>query len=188
MVGKLILVVGPSGAGKDSLIAAAKRYFAGNEKISFPRRVITRPPSPAAEDHDTLSNEDFVKALQQGAFFMHWHAHELSYGLPISLADDLDAGKTVIVNVSRTVLAQAEKAWPHSTVLEITAPPQILAQRVTARARGEDGDVQKRISRTVEAAPDHLPRITISNDKSLAEAEVAFCAVLEKLITDKGTA
>ncbi|MGA7013248.1 MAG: phosphonate metabolism protein/1,5-bisphosphokinase (PRPP-forming) PhnN, partial [Pseudolabrys sp.] len=50
--GRLVLVVGPSGAGKDTVITGAKAACAADSTFVFPRRVVTRPASDA-EDHDT---------------------------------------------------------------------------------------------------------------------------------------
>ncbi len=63
--GRLILVVGPSGAGKDTIIDGAKEACAGNPAIVFPRRVVTRAVS-ATEDHDTLDDAAFDRAVNDG--------------------------------------------------------------------------------------------------------------------------
>ncbi|HEY5363603.1 MAG TPA: phosphonate metabolism protein/1,5-bisphosphokinase (PRPP-forming) PhnN [Aestuariivirga sp.] len=193
MVGHLVLVAGPSGAGKDSLIDAAKLHFAGDDMVLFPRRVVTRQATPTAEDHESLSTEAFASAEQQGAFFLHWHAHGLSYGLPASAELALHDGCLVIANVSRTILAQAAKRWPNTTVLLITASPDVLAIRVAARGRSEDGDVKKRISRSVEPLPSALQCVEIRNEGTLTKASAEFCSALSQIRqhlsdTDKGPA
>src|SRR3546814_6344181 len=84
--GHLILVVGPSGAGKDSLIDAARDALAGRPEFDFPRRIITRSSDPDSEEHDTLSEADFARQRDAGAFFLHWSQHGLRYALPGSIA------------------------------------------------------------------------------------------------------
>ena len=68
--GCLVLVTGPSGAGKDSLIAAAKTALLSNPRFMFPRRAVTRVRS-AHEVHDSLSVAEFSKAVACGAFALH---------------------------------------------------------------------------------------------------------------------
>jgi ribose 1,5-bisphosphokinase len=148
--GRLILVVGPSGSGKDTLLGLARSACADDKDVVFPRRVVTREAS-ASEDNAQLSPEAFREALQQGEFAMHWEAHGHSYGLPRTIDDDLRAGHTAVVNVSRTVIDTARRAYANVIVIAITAPPDVLAERLKMRARGSDGRVDQRLSRTVDA-------------------------------------
>ena len=152
--GRLVLVVGPSGAGKDTLIARA-RAMCRDDQVVFPRRVITRPAS-AAENNDTLTDEAFDAALAGGAFALSWNAHGLKYGIPRSIESDIGAGRTVVCNVSRTVVAAARARYAHMTAVLITAPPAVLAARLAKRGRASDGAIENRIRRTVDErfAPD----------------------------------
>jgi ribose 1,5-bisphosphokinase len=144
--GRLVLVVGPSGAGKDTLIAGAHAACAGDPTVVFPRRVVTRPSS-AAEDHDTVTGAVFDQGIAAGAFALWWDAHGNRYGIRSRIDDDIRAGRTVVCNVSRTVTGQARHCYAHVIVVLVTAPPEILAARVAARARTSDGDVAARVAR-----------------------------------------
>lgn len=66
--GALVLVVGPSGSGKDTLIGMAHAQLSHDRRFIFPRRVITRIAHIDAEDHDTLTPEDFETARRAGHF------------------------------------------------------------------------------------------------------------------------
>jgi ribose 1,5-bisphosphokinase len=152
--GRLVLVVGPSGAGKDTLINLARAACAGDSGIVFPRRVVTREAS-SSEDNEQLAPDAFRQALARGDFAMHWEAHGHRYGLPRALADDVRAGRTVVVNVSRTVIDTMRRTYADVVVVLVTAPPDVLAQRLAMRARGSDGQIETRLSRAVEdASPD----------------------------------
>src|ERR1700759_651743 len=158
--GRLILVVGPSGAGKDTLLNLAKAACIDDRNIIFPRRVVTRDAS-AAEDNEALSSDAFRDALARGDFALHWEAHGHLYGLRRAIDDDIRAGRIVVINVSRTIIDTARQAYADVTVVSITAPPDVLAERIAMRARSSDGLSGQRLNRTVnESAP---PDLTILN-------------------------
>ena len=162
--GRLVLVVGPSGAGKDTLLRLAKAVCTDDLTIAFPRRVITREAS-ASEDNEEVSAGTFQEALTRGEFAMHWEAHGHSYALSRAIDDDIRAGRIVVANVSRTVIAAMRRAYADIVVVSITAPPDVLAERIALRARGSDGRIEQRLNRTVEDAS-AVPDVTIVNVSS----------------------
>jgi ribose 1,5-bisphosphokinase len=149
--GRLVLVVGPSGAGKDTLLNLARAACAGDAGIVFPRRVVTRPASPA-EDNAQVTLDAFREALAGGDFAMHWEAHGHRYALPRSIDDDVRAGRTVVFNASRTVIETMRRAYAHIVVVSITAPPNLLAERLASRGRDSDGSIEPRLRRAVDEA------------------------------------
>jgi len=146
--GRLILVVGPSGVGKDTLLKLAKAACADDCNIVFARRVVTREAS-FFEDNEQLSAQAFSAALNCGSFAMHWEAHGHCYGLPRSIEDDIRSGRTVVINVSRTVIDALRRAYSNVVVVSITAPSEVLAERLSMRARKGDGVLEQRLSRVV---------------------------------------
>ena len=157
-------MVGPSGAGKDTLLGLARTCCAEDRNIVFQRRVVTREAS-AFEDNQQISREDFAQALKQGAYAMHWEAHGHCYGVPRAIDDDIRAGRTVIVNVSRTVIAAMRAAYADVVVVSITAPPQVLAERLAMRARGSDGG-----SSSGSAALSTMPRRRPTSPSAMSAA------------------
>ncbi|GLR99328.1 MULTISPECIES: phosphonate metabolism protein/1,5-bisphosphokinase (PRPP-forming) PhnN [Bradyrhizobium] len=149
--GRLVLVVGPSGAGKDTLLRLAQAACADDPDIIFPRRVVTRESS-ADEDNIAVSQEEFRRVREHGDFAVHWEAHGHFYALPLEINDDIRAGRAVVANVSRTVIAALRRAYVNVVVVAITAPPDVLAQRLAARARHSDGNIAERLSRSVDDA------------------------------------
>lgn len=149
--GRLVLVVGPSGAGKDTLLRLAQAACADDHDIVFPRRVVTRASS-ADEDNIALSPDEFARARDHGDFAVHWDAHGHSYALPLEINDDIRAGRAVVANVSRTVIAELRGTYANVVVVAITAPPDVLAQRLAARARHSDGNIADRLARSVDDA------------------------------------
>lgn len=159
--GRLVLVVGPSGAGKDTLLRLAQAACADDHDIVFPRRVVTRASS-ADEDNIALSPDEFARARDHGDFAVHWDAHGHSYALPLEINDDIRAGRAVVVNVSRTVIAALRGTYANVVVVAITAPPDVLAQRLAARARHSDGNIADRLVRSVDDASTNAD-VTILN-------------------------
>jgi ribose 1,5-bisphosphokinase len=176
--GGFVLVVGPSGAGKDTLIGLARRALAGDGRFLFPRRVVTRP-STAAEEHDTLDEAAFAAAEAAGAFCLSWRAHGLRYGIPAAAEAAARAeGALAVCNVSRAVVAAARVRLPAVGVVEVTAPPEVLARRLALRAREADGDVAARLARAAAAPDCGPPDLRIPN---AGAPEAAAAALLRHL-------
>ncbi len=159
--GRLVLVVGPSGAGKDTLLGLARTACLDDAHIVFPRRVVTREAS-SFEDNEQMSLDAFGRARSQGDFAVHWEAHGHCYALPRAIDDELRAERTVVANVSRTVVDAMRRAYVDVVVVSITAPPEILAERLAVRARGSDGRIENRLRRAVDSGAS-APDVTISN-------------------------
>lgn len=157
--GRLVLITGPSGAGKDTLIALAQAQC--GDDVLFVRRVVTRAAS-LAENNEEISADAFEVAAARGAFALHWQAHGHHYGLPRTIDDAIRAGRAAVANVSRTVISAARRAYADVVVVSITAPPDVLAARLAQRGRDSDGPLTQRLSRVVDhvAAP---PDVVIEN-------------------------
>lgn len=162
----LVLVVGPSGAGKDTLLDVVATELDGDPRFRFARRVVTRPPSPT-EPFDSVSPAAFEALRRSGGFALSWQAHGLRYGVPADITADLASGRVVVVNVSRGVIAEAAEQFP-ARVIEITAPAEVLARRLAARGREDAGDVARRLARQIEL-PMPIERDTIMNDGSIEQ-------------------
>jgi ribose 1,5-bisphosphokinase len=172
----LVLVVGPSGAGKDTLLDAARRTLAGDPRFRFVRRVITRPAEAGGEAHEAVTAAEFAAR----DFALAWEAHGLRYGISADIVVDLDAGRVVVANVSRGVIAEAVERFS-VRVIEITAPPQVLAARLATRGRESAADVAVRLARSV-AVPDWIPAETVMNDATVDAGVTRFLAALSRAI------
>jgi ribose 1,5-bisphosphokinase len=160
--GRLVVVVGPSGAGKDTLLGLARDDFLDDPNVVFPRRLVTRAPS-RFEENQTVSEATFAKSVAAGRFAFWWDAHGLKYALDAAVDDDIRAGKTVICNVSRAVVVELRSRYADVRVVLVTAPPDVLAERLAARRRATDGDVGSRLGRAAPTDRDIAPDIVIEN-------------------------
>mgnify|MGYP003643538433 CR=1 FL=1 len=167
--GLLILVVGPSGVGKDTLLDAARARLHDDETILFPRRCITRPAGCAGEIHIPIRAEDFSSMAKQGAFLLSWRAHNLCYGIPGHVRRGVANGKTVVVNASRSVIDDARDLLGnrHLRIISIRANKDALRKRLEARGREDAKDIEQRLKR---ASAYHItgPNVMhVDNDKDL---------------------
>ncbi|MEO0809637.1 MAG: phosphonate metabolism protein/1,5-bisphosphokinase (PRPP-forming) PhnN [Pseudomonadota bacterium] len=158
--GMWVLVVGPSGAGKDTIMRLASDMLQDCPRIVFAKRVVTRPPN-AFEDHETASEEDFLAMQKAAQFVMSWQAHGLSYGIHRRFQDDVNTGCIVICNVSRTIIRDAKRRLGKVAVVLITAPDDVLGERIAAR--GRDQAAGSRTSRDLNQAAAEQADIIINN-------------------------
>jgi phosphonate metabolism protein PhnN/1,5-bisphosphokinase (PRPP-forming) len=140
--------------------------------------VITRAANAGGEEHEAIDRESFALRRAAGAYALTWDAHDLRYAIPADIALDLSAGHIVVASVSRSVIAEAALRYP-ARVIEITAPPEILAQRLAARGREGADMIAARLAR--EVARDHaVDTITIVNDATVAEGAEKLISALRR--------
>ena len=178
--GAFIAVVGPSGAGKDTLIAHAREALADEPQVEFVRRVITRPCDGETEDHDTLADAAFAEALADGAFAIAWEAHGLRYGLPASVDRAIENGHVAVANLSRGALPALRQRYANVAVVEITATPEILAARLAGRGRESRGEVLARLARTISCDTTGPNAIALDNSGPKEIAGDKLVAIIRK--------
>lgn len=161
-VGTFVCVTGPSGAGKDTLIRLARARLGDDSRFLFPRRLVTRPPSPF-EDHAILSPAQFDEGIRDGLFALHWRAHGLGYAIDRAILPAIAAGRTVVCNVSRNSVAAAREKFAHVKVVFVTAPQTEIAARLAARGREAAADLSERLLRNADDAGHARADIAIAN-------------------------
>ncbi len=179
--GTMVLVVGPSGAGKDSLIDGARQAFADGTGVVFPRRDITRPAGAESEDHVAVTENQFHARRELGGYLLSWGAHGLWYGIPAETVDDLLGGRTVVVNASRSVIEEARGRFRHMRVVSVTADEETLRARLGARARETDAQIARRLERARAFRVEGPDVIDFPNDGPLEAAIGRFTRILRDL-------
>ena len=152
---RFFYLVGPSGAGKDSLLAAlAQDSVAPGLRVA--RRCITRPQHPGDEDHIELSKAEFVRRER----------------------DWLQAGDDVVVNGSRAYLDSALAIYPRLQPVWISVSEAMLRARLGARGRETAAQIDARLRRNRELEERYRSRYAcIRNDGSIADALAGFEAL-----------
>jgi ribose 1,5-bisphosphokinase len=180
--GVLIPVVGPSGAGKDALIAAARRFYGAGRGVVFPQRVVTRSADAGIEPHASVSAAEFGRLKAAGAFVASWQAHGNDYGVPLVAVEEVAAGRVVVVNVSRSVIGELRGSFRRTHVVYVTAAADVLTHRLKARGRESDAEIARRVARAGDHVPPSPPVTVIDNSGALADAVETFLSVIDAYV------
>lgn len=176
--GAFLGIVGPSGAGKDSLLACARQRLAGDPRILFVRRIITRH-ADATEDNDHLTASEFARLEMEGGFAVAWRAHGLAYAIPASVDDSIRDGRIVMANISRAVIPQIRQRYMRGLIVLIDAPMPLRARRLADRGRESEADILARLSRNVSDFDLGIADAVIDNSGALEDAVSAFLKYVE---------
>jgi len=182
--GRLVYVVGPSGAGKDSLIDWVRGRLPADSPVRIARRTITRPAAAGGESHRAVSEVEFEAMLASGEFAMHWRANGLAYAVGNELREWLSQGLTVVVSGSRAHLPQALAEFPQVEVVHVTAERGVLLARLQARGRENHRQIERRIARA--AAPPIPPTVPQTEIRNESGIPVAGRELLEQLMAPAG--
>ena len=175
MQGRLVAIIGPSGAGKDTLLGLASAHLAARRDVIFARRVITRPAEPN-EPHEPADEAEFLARCAAGGFALHWAANGLRYGIPVSVEAEIARGRHVVASLSRTVVAEARARYP-AFVIEITAPSGLLRERLLRRGREGAGDIKARLARSAAIDAGGADAVIV-NDAAAEDAGLRLAALI----------
>ncbi len=137
---KIILVVGASGVGKDTLLKFARKKM--KKEVNFVRRYITRKPDKSEKNF--FIDSSAFKVLKDNNFFVaSWSAHENLYGIAKSSIKD---GVNVI-SISRKEIEHFESIYDDVSTINITVPKNVLKGRLISRGRETKEEIKKRLLR-----------------------------------------
>lgn len=179
--GVLVLVIGPSGVGKDTLIGGARTALDGDKRFSFVRRLVTRPADIDLEDHVSLDLAEFARAAEAGRFALTWQAHGLDYALPIGVDTDLALGRVVVANISRHAVPLALAKYRLCRVVQVCAEISLRAERLARRGRENRDQIVARLAREGAALPDAVTPIVIDNSSSIGIGVTALVMALRQI-------
>lgn len=175
--GRVIIVSGPSGAGKGTLIEAILRRF---PKLEVAVSATTRPRRPGEVDgreYHFLSPDEFERRVRSGDFLEHVSYAGNRYG---TLAGEVErrvsSGASVVLEIELVGARAVRRRLPEAAAVFI-APPSMdeLARRLRDRGTEDEADIEKRLeaSRNEIAAIEEFDAIIVNADVDTAADELA---------------
>lgn len=175
----VILIVGPSGSGKDTLLRSAKKHFGPTDKLSFVRRYITRPPSKD-EDNFYLDQEGFLTLKECQFFVSTWQAHNNYYGIARHALTSDKKHYGLLCSISRRAVTDFEEKFANTTTIHVSAREDILLERLKERGRENREDIEKRLHRATRKV-EARELITFDNSDPLDKTIPSFLSLLDEL-------
>ena len=159
--GRLFVIAGPSGVGKDTLI----RQAVGRWPFYLSVSATTRPPRPGevdGRDYIFITDEDFDAWLEEDRF-LEWNQHfDRRYGTPLhAVEEQRQAGVDVVLEIEVEGARQVKDRAPDAVFIFIE-PPSLDALRQRLTQRGDTSDVEERMARAereLALAPEYDHRI-----------------------------
>lgn len=179
MVGRLFLIVGNSGSGKDSILEYAADHWDDTRRdLIVPKRYITRPASPDTEDYHSVTRDEYEQMDTAGDFFLGWESYGILYGVHRDVLRDIEKGKLVIVNVSRQIIEDTKKRFPTMKTIFVWVPLELTIQRIKDRGRENEEQMHKRIQRATKNQDLPGADFIIENTGTIEEAGSALIEYL----------
>lgn len=150
--GLLIVVSGPSGAGKGTI---CKKLLEGNTKLMSSVSATTRAPRTGEVDGKNyffIDKEHFVEMLTQDEFLEYAQVYDNYYGTPKKyVLDNLNCGNDVLLEIDIAGALQIKESFKDGVFIFILPPSmEELRKRIVGRGTESEEDIRKRYGAALE--------------------------------------
>ncbi|MFO5528027.1 MAG: guanylate kinase [Cuspidothrix sp.] len=179
-LGKLIVLTGPSGVGKGTLMNAILQRY---PELHYSVSATTRSPRPGevnGKNYHFITRSEFEKLVTQGEFLEWAEFAGNCYGTPReAVLNHIQSGKLVVLEIELEGARQIRHTFPSALSIFIL-PPSFAELEKRIRGRGQDTEeaISRRLNRAEEeiAAADEFDLQIINDDfeEALQEIEKAI--------------
>ena len=179
-LGKLIVLTGPSGVGKGTLMNAILQRY---PELHYSVSTTTRSPRPGevnGKNYHFITRSEFENLVTQGEFLEWAEFAGNCYGTPReAVLNHIQSGKLVVLEIELEGARQIRHSFPSALSIFIL-PPSFAELEKRIRGRGQDAEeaISRRLNRAEEeiAAADEFDLQIINDDfeQALQEIEKAI--------------
>ncbi len=178
--GRLYIVSGPSGSGKDTIL---KEFFKNHPEVSFSISSISRPMRPGeveGEKYHFISKDEFLSLIKNDMLLEYNEFCGNYYGSPKApVIDCIESGRDIILEVDVNGAAKVRKVMPDAVSIFIMPPSYSELYR---RLSGRGTESQEKINERMKTALQEIKRADeydyiVIND-SLSEAVDDLTAII----------
>jgi guanylate kinase len=174
--GRLIILTGPSGVGKGTLLAALR---AAHPAINLSISATTRAPRPGEVDgvnYYFYDRERFEQAIAQGELLEWAEFAGNYYGTPSQpVQERIDRGESIILEIELLGARQVAKAFPAALKIFILPPSfEVLEARLRSRGQDPEEAIARRLARAqaeIDAAGEFDLQI-VNDDLAIALQQI----------------
>lgn len=146
--GLLLVVSGPSGAGKGTI---CKALLNKNDQIKLSVSATTRKPRNE-EVHGVnyffIEKEEFTRMVENGEFLEHAQIYDNFYGTPkAAIIECLEKGQDIILEIEMQGARQIKEVYPEGVFIFVLPPSlEELKSRIVGRGTETQEEIEKRFS------------------------------------------
>jgi len=182
--GILLVISGPSGAGKGTICRAVRQ---SDPSLRLSVSATTRSPRKGEVngiDYFFLNEKEFREMIAGGQFLEWAEVYGNYYGTPVNyVRQELERGRDVILEIDIQGALQVKKKFPEAVLVFIAPPSKTeLIARLSARGTDSAGEIAKRINCTAAELKlaDRYDYIIVNDDLDRALNKVRAIITAEK--------